>query len=270
MTNAEPAGNTRQAFADLVAQPVGRVVTHLAPERARQRDEAISAWLEGHEADAVALVRPILAEIASHPDMPKEAAPVFDLLLRPEHQTQAILTVLGVYPIVSAFVMAAVQPFVQDISNTAWSAHTSQPLSPAEAALAALRGNWSSDDGANESKLSGLDRKRYDILELNTGEPPGLMQLLEAYRRQIIDRDRLVRGIRQSRVRNEWVDVVEALQFAPVSAGEVIQGLVQGHLSLGDAAVRLSQAGVNPDNLGWLFETHGRPLGPQEMGELVN
>jgi hypothetical protein len=93
---------------------------------------------------------------------------------------------------------------------------------------------------------------------------------LEAYRRHIIDRARLERGIKQSRVRNEWIDVVEALRYAPVSAGEVLAGLVQGHLELGDATERIAQAGVDPSNMGWLYETHGRPPGVVELGELVN
>lgn len=269
MTQADGNGS-RQRLADIAAETFEAVYRKLAPHRAAVRDDAISAWLEGHEADAVALARQVLADVAAHPDMPAEAAPIFDLLLRPEHQTQAILTVLGVYPIVSAFVMAAVQPFVQDISNVAWSRHTSQPLSPAEAALAALRGNWSTDAARAEAALSGVDSDRFDILELNTGEPPGLMQLLEAYRRGFIDEARLVRGIRQSRVRNEWVDVVEKLKYAPVSPGEVLAGVVQGHLDPADAQHRLSLAGIDPDNYDWLFATHGRPPGVVELGALVN
>lgn len=271
MADESPSGgNTPTPKSGILTDALEAVWHRLAPHRAAATDAMLDKWLEGHEDDAVAIARGVLSGVASHPDMPPEAAPIFDLLLRPEHQTQAILTVLGVYPIVSAFVMAAVGPFVQDIANTAWSAHTSQPLSPAEVALASLRGAMSDDDAAKEATLSGLNRQRFDILQLNTGEPPGLMQLLEAYRRGYIDQARLVRGIKQSRVRNEWVDVVEKLRFAPVSAGEVLAGLVQGHLELGDAADRLEQAGIDPSNLGWLYETHGRPPGVVELGALVN
>jgi len=265
-----PDADNPSRIARLVAEAVATTQQRLAPMQTQLRDEFLSRWREDHEADAAQLARSVLGELAQHPDLPPEARPVFDLLTKPEHQTQAVLTVLGVYPIVSAFVMAAVQPYVQDIANLSWSHHTSQPLSPAEAALAALRGNWTAEQARTEAALSGIDGSRFDILELNTGEPPGLQQLLEAFRRGIIKEDRLVRGIRQSRVRNEWVDVIEALRFAPVNVGEVLAGAVQNHLTPADARERIAQAGVDPANFDWLFATHGRPPGVVELGELVN
>lgn len=267
---SQPGASKPTPQAGVLTSALEAVWHRLAPHREAATDAMLTKWLEGHEDDAVAIARGVLAGVASHPDMPAESRPIFDLLLRPEHQTQAVLTVLGVYPIVSAFVMAAVGPFVQDVSNLAWSEHPSQPLSPAEAALAVLRGTWSADEAAHEASLTGLDRRRFDVLYLNEGEPPGIGQLLEAYRRGYIDQTRLVRGIRQSRIRDEWIDVVEKLRYAPVGPGEVLAGLVQGHLTPDDAGKRLSDAGINPDNLGWLYETHGRPPGVVELGSLVN
>lgn len=265
-----PPGEAPQRFAHVAADAFERIYHRLAPARAAARDEAISAWLEGHEADAAALARQVLSDVALHPDMPAEAKPVFEMLLRPEHQTQAILTVLGVYPIVSAFVGAAVQPFVQDIANLAWSHHTSLPLSPAEAALALLRGAIPRDEALSEAAQWGVDSHRFDVLELNTGEPPGIGSLQEALRRGLIDAETFAHGVRQSRVRNEWIDLLVKLRYVPVGAGEVLAGAVQGHLDEADARHRISLAGVDPVNYEWLYETHGRPPGVVELGHLVN
>lgn len=270
MTALEPPGDTGPRFANLAAQAFEAIHHKLAPHKAKVRDEAISAWLEGHEADAVALARQVIADVAQHPDLPKEAKPIFDLMLRPEHQTQAILTVLGIYPIVSAFVMAAVQPFAQDVANLAWSDHPSLPLPPAELALGILRANPHLPDPAKEIAKSGYSEQILEALVYNTGEPPGLMQLLEAYRRGYIDVDRLKTGVRQSRVRDEWFQTVLDLRYAPPSPAEAIMAAVKHHLDDDTAKKLVGEAGLNPDHYDWLRATAGRPPGAMEMLQLVN
>lgn len=270
MTTVEPPADNSPRFAQLAATAFEAIYHKLAPHRAAARDEAITAWLDGHEADAVALARQVIGDVAAHPDLPDEARPIFDLLLRPEHQTQAVLTVLGIYPIVSAFVMAAVGPFVQDVSNIAWNAHPSIPLPPADAALAVLRNNIDAGFGAHEAAQSGMDQKRFDILVHNTGEPPGLLQLLELYRRGELDEAALLKGVRQSRVRDEWFDAVKALRFAPPGSLEVIAGTVKGHLPDGESRTLFEQGGINPMHYEWMLATAGRPPGAEGLMQLYN
>src|SRR5437016_1773294 len=74
------------------------------------------------------------------------------------------------------------------------------PLSPADAALAVLRGNMSQGQGDKVAAENGLTAEQFQTLVDNTGEPLGLMELLEAHRRGFIDDARLTRGIIQSRV----------------------------------------------------------------------
>jgi hypothetical protein len=192
------------------------------------------------------------------------------MLTAPEHQTQAVLTVLGVYPIISSFVQAAVQPFVTDVSNTAWSIHPSAPLTPAEAALAKLRNAPTTLSMTDEARKSGTDSERFAVMEYITGEPPGIEQLLELYRRDELSRDDLLKGVRQSRVRDEWFNAVLALRFAPPSPLEVIAGAVKGHLDDGTARTYAEQGGLAPKHFDWVRATAGRPPGTVEMLELLN
>lgn len=270
MTALEPPGDTSPRFANLAAQAFEAIHHKLAPHKAKLRDDAISAWLEGHEEDAVAIARQVIADVAAHPDLPAEAKPIFDLMLRPEHQTQAILTVLGIYPIVSSFVMAAVNPYSQDVANLAWAGHPSVPLSPAEIALGVLRNNAHIGDPYKEAAKSGADRDVLDALIYNTGEPPGVMQMLELFRRKEMDEDRLRTGVRQSRIRDEWFEDIVKLRFAPPSGAEAIMGYVKGHINEEDSRKYLEESGTNPVHWEWLKDTAGRPPGAMEMLGLVN
>jgi hypothetical protein len=100
-------------------------------------------------------------------------------------------------------------------------------LSGADLALANLRGEMSHDEAVGYAKLLGISEGDLGVLINNTGEPPGLMQLLEAYRRGFIGETRLVHGIRQSRVRDEWVDVVEKLRSSPMSVADAARAVVE-------------------------------------------
>jgi hypothetical protein len=143
-------------------------------------------------------------------------------------------------------------------------------IAPADAALMALRGIINEDEGRNIAGRSGIVAGDFDKLVLATGEPPGLMQLLEAYRRGFINDERLQRGIRQSRVRNEWIDVVEKLRYVPASTSDALRGVIQGHLSNADGKQIAEWNGQRPQDWDWLVQTEGNPPGLMQMAQLWN
>lgn len=144
------------------------------------------------------------------------------------------------------------------------------PLSVADAALAVLRGNMSSDDGYAVAAENGFTLQQFDILVGNTGEPPGTEQLLEAYRRGFIGRDELERGIKQSRVRNEWIAVLEQLRYSPMSVADAVNAVVQNHMDM-TAGERIAEFnGLEPGAFSILYETAGEPLSRTEMEDLYN
>lgn len=143
-----------------------------------------------------------------------------------------------------------------------------QLLSPAVAADAVIRGILTDAEGAKIAGGSGMHGDDFATLVLDTGEAPALQTLLEAYRRGIIDDARLQHGIRTGRLRNEWFDVAKALRYAPVSPSEAIAGAVEGHLDQGKARHLAEQAGLDPANFEWLFQTHGQPIATGQAIEL--
>lgn len=144
------------------------------------------------------------------------------------------------------------------------------PLSPADAALAVLRGNMPYDQALSVAKQWGLLQSDFDIMVSNTGEPPGPEQLLEANRRGFIDRARLEKGILESRIRNEWLDVMEKLTYTPMSTADAVNAVIQNHLTQAQGEAIANQNGLEPGNFGTLVETAGAPLSRTEMEDLYN
>lgn len=145
-----------------------------------------------------------------------------------------------------------------------------QLLAPADLALMALRGIIPEAEGAQRAGQVGVSGGDFALLVGATGEPLGLEQLLEAYRRGFIDQARLERGIRQSRVRNEWIDVAEKLRFSPATASDALRGVVQGHLSDADGRKIAEDNGLRPADWDWLVQTEGNPIAPGQALELLN
>ncbi len=142
-------------------------------------------------------------------------------------------------------------------------------LAPADLALQVLKGIRTEQEAQPEAHAQGLSSERLRLLVEQTGEPIGLEQLQEAYRRGYIDERRLEHGIRQSRVRNEWTDVILKLRFAPASPSDALKAVIQGHLSSEEGKRISAENGLDPRDWEWLRETEGEPPGPMQMITLL-
>lgn len=141
-------------------------------------------------------------------------------------------------------------------------------LSPADAALAVLRGNISQADADAIAARNGMTAGDLAVLQDNTGEPLGLEQLLEGLRRGFIDDAQLERGIRQSRIRNEWITLARQLRFAPMSTADAVAAVVQNHITSAEGQQIAEQNGLEAAHWATLVQTAGEPLSLTEMTEL--
>lgn len=144
------------------------------------------------------------------------------------------------------------------------------PLSPADGALAVLRGNMPLDEAEKAAKSYGVSAHDFGILMGNTGEPLGLEQLLEAYRRGFIDKQALEKGILQSRTRNEWIPVAEQLRYSPMTISDAVNAVVQGHITMQEGVKIADENGLTPGSFDTLYQTAGEPLSRTEMEQLYN
>lgn len=145
-----------------------------------------------------------------------------------------------------------------------------QYLAPADAALGMLRGSLSEARAHEAARVAGLEPDDFETLVENTGEPPPLEELLSLWRRGKIDTAKLDHGIRQSRVRNEWIETVHELGIIPPSPQEAIHALLQGQISRGEAERRWKEGGGDPTWFQHAFDAEGSAPSPVELGEMAN
>lgn len=139
------------------------------------------------------------------------------------------------------------------------------PLTPEQLADLVTFGVLTEQEATPLAALSGVTAADFHRLVLGNGQPPSTEQLLFAYRRKVIDKARLLRGITQGPVRNEWFDVLESLGSIPMSTADAISAAVQGHLTHAQALEIATQNGLEPSQFEPLFLTAGSPPGAQEM-----
>lgn len=145
-----------------------------------------------------------------------------------------------------------------------------QLLAGADIALALLRGNVDQAQADRLAARQGITPEVLGLLTANTGEPPGIIDMVGLWRRGKISRERLVRAILQSRVRNEWVDAIELLAVQPPTTEEVLQALVQGEVSLPEAERRFAEAGGDPAWFTPAYQTRANAPSPEQAAAMAN
>jgi hypothetical protein len=143
-----------------------------------------------------------------------------------------------------------------------------QLLSPADAALGQLRGTIPADIARTYARMNGMTDGDFAYLVDNTGEPLGLMQLLEAFRRGIISQAELERGIRQSRVRDEWIPAAIALRYEPMGTADAADAALRGHLTEAEAQKIAELNGLRPQDWAAYYANQGNPPAPEQLLEL--
>lgn len=144
------------------------------------------------------------------------------------------------------------------------------PISYQDVALAYMRGEVSIGAYYEAAKKNGISQSDATVYLDSIGEPPGTMDLLEAFRRGFIDEGTLVKGIRQSRVRNEWIPMIQQLRYSPMSIADAVNAVVQGHLDYNTGASIAQMNGLEPGQFDTLYQTAGSPLSRTELNELYN
>jgi hypothetical protein len=158
-----------------------------------------------------------------------------------------------------------------DVPSFWWDAYqglTRILLSPADLALANLRGEIPLADAVAYAGQLGLLETDFNTLVANTGEPPGTELLMEALRRGFIQEDTFARGIRQSRVRDEWIDTLLKVRYTPMSTADAVRAVVEHYLPESEGAAIAQQNGLEAEHWPILVESWGRPLAHEQMMSL--
>jgi hypothetical protein len=143
-------------------------------------------------------------------------------------------------------------------------------LPPAVLADMVVRGILEEAQASKMAWASGVNDHDFALLVKDTGEAPALQTLLEGYRRGFLDDATLEHGIRTGRLRNEWIPFAKKLRYEPPGPADAIRAAVQGHLPHDAAKRKAEQAGLDPADFEWLFETAGEPISIGQALSLLN
>src|SRR5574337_542374 len=133
-----------------------------------------------------------------------------------------------------------------------------------------LRGSISEARARQVADLNGISHDDLGVIVDNTGEPPAVEELLGLWRRGAIGEAELERGIRQSRVRNEWIPAVKQLGIIPPSPADALDAYLKGQIGEGTAKQRFEQAGGDPTWFQTAYDAAGEAPSPVEAGEMAN
>lgn len=143
-------------------------------------------------------------------------------------------------------------------------------VSMQDAAIAYLRGAISKELLYGLADQNGYTSADVDVYLDTVGEPPGTMDMLEAWRRNLVTEEDVVRGIKQSRVRDEWIPMIKGLRYSPMSTADAVNAVVQNHIPMAAGEAIADQNGLEPGSFGTLYENAGAPLSRTEVNQLYN
>lgn len=240
----------------------------LAPRVDARKREHVEGVLHQLEADLAPLIGPVVAQVLENPGASDELKALLAEATEPGHQFGSLVIGFAIGATIGPVLGAALAPEIEAISKVAWANNPSRPVSADVAATGVLKGVFDEAHGAGLAALSGFNAQQFDHLVQASGQSIGIAEALLLYRRQQIDLAHLEEIIRYSNVNPRFYADVPKLQYGPPPAGEVVAGLLKGHLTAADAAVKLGHAGINPVELEWMRATAGRPPSPAEMVRL--
>ena len=136
-------------------------------------------------------------------------------------------------------VAPALEPVVQDVKNKAWSEHASKPLEAGDVAGIVAEDVELQAWGIGEATLTGIDSARFVALLGEALNAPGLGELMQMWRRGLIDDAGFTHGLRKMKLETRWDKPLMALRGARYTPAEIALGVVRS--VIGDP--------------GWLVET---------------
>src|SRR6266851_10367746 len=163
-----------------------------------------------------------------------------------------ILGQIFVWQVLQQITAAVLGPEMQGIQEEMFRLNPSLQLTPADVVEAYVKGHLTREEAKTEASLSGIKDERLQTLIETAGEPIPLLLAAEAWRRGIIPKSSpdpsavsLEKAIRDSRLKNAWIPVVEAMQFELPPIGTIIEGWLRAQITETQALELAYKRGVD-------------------------
>jgi hypothetical protein len=149
-------------------------------------------------------------------------------------------------------------------------------IAPADLATAVLRDYISLDQAQAQALPQGYSADDFGVMVDLAGDAPGPQELAQALRRGIIEANgtgpgstSFVQGISESRLRNKWAPMIDALSQQLLSAPDAADAVIRNFLSLADGEKLASEQGIDAATFAVMTHLAGDAPGPQQLAEAL-
>lgn len=161
-------------------------------------------------------------------------------------------------------------PPVQEIRNETNKRYPFVPVEPGDAAEIVAEDVELRAWGVDEALQHGMDSDRFDALTNAVRNAPGIGELFEAYRRDLITDATFTHGLRKARLETIWDVPLKALKNRLLSLSDLANARQQGFVDTARQRRDTELQGFSADDADILFELSGLPLGVETMQQAVN
>jgi hypothetical protein len=164
----------------------------------------------------------------------------------------------------------ALEPFVQDLANEAWTINQHLPLDAETVAAIVAEDVEQKPWGVDEASQTGVNESRFDALLGEALNAPGLDTLYQLWRRNEITTAEFEHGLRKAKLEARWDAPLEAIKETLLSPSDLAMARQQGFVDDSKQLAESQLQGVPPENATVLYELAGLPPGAAEAQSLLN
>ena len=175
-----------------------------------------------------------------------------------------------VWNILGETLSAAARPFFISLTNTVNSVFPVAPLTPEELVTLRIRGIYDFEKASTEAKKSGIAPDKFRDLTLAAGEPPSLGDMLHLFRLGKMTEANVIKGIRQSNLKDEWIPTVLRLGLQVPSPEAILEALLQGQIDEPGARALYAKLSGDPEYFTLLYNTRGNSPTPLQAADMAH
>jgi hypothetical protein len=171
---------------------------------------------------------------------------------------------------VGAATAPTLHPIIRDLENEANKTHPSRVLDAETAAAIVAEDVEQRDWGATEAAQGGVDGTRFDALLGEALNAPGIPQLFEAWRRDLINDAAFEHGLRKAKLEPRWDAPLKALKARLLTLSDLANARQQGFIDADRQHTESGLQGLDASRADLLFLLAGLPLGVESMQQALN
>jgi len=158
-------------------------------------------------------------------------------------------------------VAAPLRPVVQLVENETWAVHPDRPVNVTEAAAIVAEDVEKDAWGVQQASWTGFDEPTFRAILGEVLNAPGLGELYEMWRRDLISDADFTHGLRKAKIETRWDAGLEGLHDVLLSSEELAAAQQQGFVDESRANAEGALQGVTEERQQIRFEMSGLPPG---------